>query len=208
MSSATVFPVGALLAISLTLATPLAASEGHDHHHGEPTHDHHDHSGQGDHRGHDHHAHDDPMHDHDAHEHRWEAPSDAAERDNPHAADEASIRMGRDAYKAQCLVCHGEAGAGDGPQARALESRPADLREHAGGHTAGEYHWMIREGSGEMPAFAGVLDDDEIWHVVNYIRYELADAGDDPSDDHDGQHAPERHDDHDHHNGGHHGHAH
>ncbi|WP_051074987.1 cytochrome c [Thioalkalivibrio sp. ALJ16] len=197
MSIANVSPVGALLALSLTLAMPLAASEGHDHHHGAPDHGHHDHSGHGDHHGHDRHGHAHHMHDHHAQEHRWEAPSDAAARENPHAADAASVRIGRAVYRAQCLACHGEAGAGDGPQAQALEPRPADFREHAAGHTAGEYHWVIRAGAGGMPAFGDLLDDAEIWHVVNYIRHELTTAGTDSPNTDAGHHG---------HGGGHHGH--
>jgi len=34
-------------------------------------------------------------------------------------------------YKARCASCHGESGAGDGPAASALRTRPPDLRQLA-----------------------------------------------------------------------------
>jgi len=42
------------------------------------------------------------------------------------AADDGGVE-----YKARCASCHGESGAGDGPAAAALRTRPSDLRRLA-----------------------------------------------------------------------------
>ena len=44
----------------------------------------------------------------------------------PYAASAADD--GAAEYKARCASCHGEGGAGDGPAAAALRTRPSDLR--------------------------------------------------------------------------------
>ena len=40
----------------------------------------------------------------------------------------SATEIGAGEYKARCASCHGETGAGDGPVAGALRSRPSDLR--------------------------------------------------------------------------------
>ena len=47
----------------------------------------------------------------------WSIPPKVTGRRNPVPADAQSIARGRDHYTAECLVCHGPAGKGDGPKA-------------------------------------------------------------------------------------------
>jgi mono/diheme cytochrome c family protein len=56
-----------------------------------------------------------------------------------------------------------------------LNPRPADLSIHAtpGVHTDGQlYLWITNgfPGSPVMPAFKDSLDNEERWHLVNFIR--------------------------------------
>ena len=50
----------------------------------------------------------------------------------------------------------------------------ADLKsQDVQGYTDGQLHWIIQNGinpSG-MPAWKGILDDDEMWKIVRYIRH-------------------------------------
>jgi len=44
-------------------------------------------------------------------------------------------------------------------------------RSHLGEHTDGDLHYWIANGlPGGMPAWVGTLSDEEIWHVINYLR--------------------------------------
>lgn len=85
----------------------------------------------------------------------------------------ASIVEGGVLYQAHCAVCHGRTGAGDGPSRPALPRPPADLRAaHTAQHTAGDIFWWITAGipAARMPAFGGVLDEDQRWHLINFVR--------------------------------------
>lgn len=85
----------------------------------------------------------------------------------------ASINEGAALYRRHCAACHGPTGAGDGPARPALPRPPADLRApHTAQHTAGDIFWWITAGipAARMPAFGGVLDDEQRWHLINFVR--------------------------------------
>ncbi|HMH53388.1 MAG TPA: CopD family protein [Candidatus Acidoferrum sp.] len=85
----------------------------------------------------------------------------------------ASIVEGAGLYRIHCASCHGPTGAGDGPARPALPRPPADLRApHTIQHTAGDIFWWITAGipAARMPAFGGVLNDDQRWHLINFVR--------------------------------------
>lgn len=87
--------------------------------------------------------------------------------------DAASVAHGRELFVAHCTVCHGEAGRGDGPQARSLPKPPADLTQpHTADHTAGDMFWWLTHGipASGMPGFEGTLGGDDRWDLINYLR--------------------------------------
>lgn len=92
---------------------------------------------------------------------------------NPILPDGASITRGREIFAANCALCHGPEGRGDGELAVGMEPAPADFADgHTAGHTDGDLYFWIKEGVREtaMPAFSSKLTDEEIWHTVNYVR--------------------------------------
>jgi hypothetical protein len=102
-----------------------------------------------------------------------EVPHEAAEVPNPIAATDESIGTGAELYANNCALCHGESGEGDGPAASGLAVPPADLHEdHVQGLTDGALFYIIShsEPDSPMPAWEDVLDEDERWHVVNFLR--------------------------------------
>jgi cytochrome c5 len=102
-----------------------------------------------------------------------EVPHEAAEVPNPIEASEESIAIGAELYANNCALCHGESGEGDGPAASGLAATPADLHEdHVQGLTDGALFYIISHSAPDspMPAWEDVLDENERWHVVNFLR--------------------------------------
>ena len=62
---------------------------------------------------------------------------------------------------------------GDGPDARDLDERPANLRHASRHHSDGELSYMIRTGRDSMPAWQDKLSQNELWDLINYIRFEI-----------------------------------
>jgi mono/diheme cytochrome c family protein len=93
---------------------------------------------------------------------------------NPVASTPASITAGAAAYKKYCAFCHGVTGKGDGPLAP-KDAKPADLTDATWdrGATDGDIFSVIQNGGGagsKMVAFKGKLPDQDMWHVVNFLR--------------------------------------
>jgi mono/diheme cytochrome c family protein len=102
---------------------------------------------------------------------KWEAPSRAARKKNPVAADDKSISAGKTAYLQECRACHGDSGKGDGPSAKDLERTPGDLSKPAMWEQSdGALFWKITEGKKPMPSYDQRFSEDQRWSIVNYIR--------------------------------------
>lgn len=103
----------------------------------------------------------------------WQIPDTESSRLNPTPVSEESLRNGKAIYQASCLRCHGVGGFGDGPDATGLKVRPAVLRRAAHHYNDGELAWIIRTGRDPMPAWEGLLTEEQIWDLVNYLRFEI-----------------------------------
>ncbi len=103
-------------------------------------------------------------------------PADYQGAGNPFGPDAETIATGRVLYQANCAICHGPTGMGDGEAANSLSPSPALLAYMIQmPMMVDEYMlWTISEG-GEafgtaMPAFKGILTKDEIWYIITYMR--------------------------------------
>jgi mono/diheme cytochrome c family protein len=100
-------------------------------------------------------------------------PDEAAAVPNPIAADGGSVASGGALFAANCALCHGESGEGDGPAAAELDPKPADLHEaHVQELSDGALFYIISHGRPQtpMPPWENVLDVEQRWHVVNFLR--------------------------------------
>ena len=101
---------------------------------------------------------------------------------SPIPSSSESIEKGKDLFdnKAQCNSCHGDAGRGNGDLALDLETDwetpifPRDLTKRWTFRRGGDpedIFYTIRIGveGTPMPSFAEDLDEEETWHVVNYV---------------------------------------
>ncbi|HEU5403604.1 MAG TPA: c-type cytochrome [Terriglobales bacterium] len=94
---------------------------------------------------------------------------------NPLAGNSADIASGRKAFGSYCIVCHGLDGQNTGvPFAdRMAPPVPSLASDSVQKYSDGQLHSIIQNGiypSG-MPAAKGILNDDEIWAIVTYLRH-------------------------------------
>jgi copper transport protein len=91
---------------------------------------------------------------------------------NPIPRTVESVQLGEAVYQTHCATCHGADATGAGELADELGRRPSDLTDsHMDTHPAGDIAWWIREGiDPAMPGFGDVIDDEETWHLLNYLR--------------------------------------
>jgi mono/diheme cytochrome c family protein len=98
----------------------------------------------------------------------WDAPPEAAKRQNPIVRSAESIEQGKQLFQKFCAVCHGAEGKGDGPAANGLNPKPSDLTGED--HSDGEVAWKIETGRGPMPSWKKTLSQEEIWHLTHYVQ--------------------------------------
>lgn len=94
---------------------------------------------------------------------------------NPAPEDDASIKEGMEHFQHHCQVCHGLDGHATGvPFAAMMDPPVPDLAEKdVQDYTDGQLKWIIENGiapSG-MPGWKGMLDDDEMWKIVRFLRH-------------------------------------
>lgn len=91
---------------------------------------------------------------------------------NPFPPNPESLAIGDRVYTEACASCHGVQGLGDGPAAAGLDPPPANLIIHVPLHPDRVLFEFIHDGIAGT-AMVGLADrytDEEIWHVINYIK--------------------------------------
>ena len=94
---------------------------------------------------------------------------------NPLPATAENIKAGRKNFANYCMVCHGLDGQNTGVPFADRMAPPVPLLNSATvqAYSDGQLKWVIDHGifpSG-MPASKGILNDDEIWEIVLYVRH-------------------------------------
>jgi mono/diheme cytochrome c family protein len=99
-------------------------------------------------------------------------PEEAKKLKNPLTPTDAALASGRAVYLDKCAECHGEAGKGDGPQARMYDPTPGNLTDtqHMSTLTDGGLFYQISEGHRPMPAFKKRLSEEQRWQLVLFVR--------------------------------------
>ncbi|MBI4382543.1 MAG: c-type cytochrome [Nitrospinae bacterium] len=116
----------------------------------------------------------------------------AAEK--PDAVKKDLLEKGKKVYFKRCVWCHGVEGAGDGPSADRLFTRPRNfnqgtfkIRATDSGHLPLESDLVLTVKNGlpgsAMPAWGEVLNEDEIVAVVNFVKTLLVDRNFDDADE-------------------------
>jgi mono/diheme cytochrome c family protein len=89
---------------------------------------------------------------------------------NPVAPAAVALARGRAVYQTFCLVCHGAAGAGDGPLIPKFPNPPSYSSARLLALPDGQIFHVITHGTGAMPAYAGQIAPDDRWKAVLYVR--------------------------------------
>jgi mono/diheme cytochrome c family protein len=89
------------------------------------------------------------------------------------SSTQEELTEGQALYTKNCAECHGDTGKGNGASADAMEANPISFanQEVMATRSASDLFVSIKNGMGEeMPAYDGVLSDDEIWQLTSYLR--------------------------------------
>ena len=75
-------------------------------------------------------------------------------------------------FQANCELCHGPQGHGDGVAGQSLEPKPQNLADLQAIVGDDYLFWRIHEGKPgtAMVAWKGILTDEQIWQTVAFIR--------------------------------------
>jgi len=91
----------------------------------------------------------------------------------PYTAEAA--KEGGEHFQHHCQICHGLDGQATGvPFANRMAPPVADLStKDVQDYTDGQLKWIIENGIGPsgMPGWKGILEDEEMWNMVHYIRH-------------------------------------
>jgi mono/diheme cytochrome c family protein len=81
------------------------------------------------------------------------------------------LMQGESLFQANCAVCHGVRGEGDGPEAGSLTVSPVDFtdQEFMGARSAVDLFDSITNGLGEMHSYVDLPEDDR-WALTSYLR--------------------------------------
>src|SRR5262245_28541124 len=99
------------------------------------------------------------------------ARDDAGGLTNPLPASPATLARGKQLFEIYCAVCHGPAGAGDGPVGKKFGMPLPSLADASVvAHPDGYLYGTIRDGGFMMPGQAEVMSPEERWAVVHHVR--------------------------------------
>ena len=91
---------------------------------------------------------------------------------NPVPGDKVSLERGGELFKINCVMCHGEAGKGDGVVGNFFAKKPADLTsDRVQNLSDGAIFLTISTGvPNRMPPLNENLSVRDRWDVVNFVR--------------------------------------
>jgi mono/diheme cytochrome c family protein len=101
----------------------------------------------------------------------WVAPTSADAMVNPLKGNTESIASGKKLYTMYCVACHGDKGKGDGIAAASLNPKPANhSSDKVQSQSDGAIFWKLTNGRSPMASYEKILNVQQRWQLVNYIR--------------------------------------
>jgi copper transport protein len=90
---------------------------------------------------------------------------------NPILADQAALSRGRELFRQECWICHGENGTGATPFAINLTRPVPNLTEALGVRTDEDLFRILTQGMVNRHLFGKNLSESDRWHLIIYLRY-------------------------------------
>lgn len=98
----------------------------------------------------------------------WVVPDKFKNAANPVKFTKENIKKGKDIYNTNCKSCHGDFGKNNGIP---LVPKPTDMgNAKVLKQTDGEIFYKISEGRVTMPSFKNVLQENDRWAILSYVR--------------------------------------
>jgi mono/diheme cytochrome c family protein len=96
----------------------------------------------------------------------------ATNETNPLAVNAENLNAGTRAYKTACATCHGNAKSGPSEYGRSFYPPAPQLSGDLSQYTDAQLFWIIKHGirNTGMPAWSGMLSDEEIWQLVMSLK--------------------------------------
>jgi mono/diheme cytochrome c family protein len=96
-----------------------------------------------------------------------------ASRDtNPVSLNEENLKAGVETYKAMCARCHSTPEGNASVYGQSFYPPAPQLLKGMAQYTDSQLFWLIKHGirNTGMPAWGGMLSDEEIWQVVSLLK--------------------------------------
>ena len=102
----------------------------------------------------------------------WIVPEAAKQVANPLKPSQANLPAARALYLDKCAECHGDAGMGDGSQARMYDPPPTNFTDaqRMNSMSDGELFYKISGGHRPMPGFKNRFTAEQRWQLVLFLR--------------------------------------
>ncbi len=96
----------------------------------------------------------------------------ASRETNPVPLDEDNLKAGVDTYKAMCARCHSTPEGNPSVYGQSFYPPAPQLPKGMAQYTDSQLFWLIKHGirNTGMPAWGGMLSDDEIWQIVSLLK--------------------------------------
>lgn len=91
---------------------------------------------------------------------------------NPLPLNEDNLKAAVDTYRTMCARCHSTPAGNPSVYGRSFYPAAPQLPEGMSPYTDAQLFWLIKHGirNTGMPAWSGMLSDDEIWQIVSLLR--------------------------------------
>ena len=96
----------------------------------------------------------------------------ASKEANPVSLSEDNLKSGADTYKAMCVRCHSTLQGNPSVYGQSFYPPAPQLAGGMSSYTDSQLFWIIKHGirNTGMPAWGGMLSDDEIWQIVSLLK--------------------------------------
>lgn len=95
-------------------------------------------------------------------------PAEAKNKTAPFLFTPETVKSGEQIYQTNCKSCHGDPGKGNYAKLVPIPKDPATAEYQK--NTDGDMFYILSNGRGLMPNFSNILNEEQRWQVISFIR--------------------------------------